>query len=78
MQSTSPFGDLDWVDIYKGVRGALIVFVGAFLVAGWDGINYMLETGDLNLSFLEFTRPALIAGASFVGEELRRIFRAYD
>lgn len=73
--SSSPFLRLNWTDIYKGLRGSLIVFVGAFLIGGWESLLAVLQTGDLGP--VEFGRPLLTAGASFVLEELRRFFREY-
>lgn len=74
----SPRFSLDFADVWKGLRGSLLVFIGAFVVGGLVEVNAQLEAGQLALGTFEILRPLLIAGASFLMEEARRFFRNYE
>ncbi len=53
MQSISPQFRLDWVDLYKSLRGWLVVFVGTF------GTIFL---GQLQMTFSSGTFPTDLSG----------------
>lgn len=77
MQSDSSFLRINWRDIYKGIRGALVVFIGAFLVGGVDEMRRLIASGDIDLGSLQVVQPVLVSLASFVVEEIRRLLTNY-
>jgi len=78
MESSSPLFRLNWVDIFKGLRGSLVVFAAAFTVGGLQEILAQLEAGAIDLGQVNFARDIAIAGASFLLEEARRYFKNYS
>jgi hypothetical protein len=53
------------------------VFIGAFLVGGLDEIRRLIASGEMDLGSLQIFQPVLVSLASFVLEEIRRLFTNY-
>jgi len=77
MKSTSSFLRLDWTDIYKGIRGALVVFLGAFVVGELDDMRRLITSGATGVASFQVGQPILVSLASFLLEEIRRLFTNY-
>ena len=75
MLSTSPLFNVNGVDLWKSVRGALVVLVSVFVLAGLEGILNLIQTG--NLGQFQLLQPVLISVMSAVVEMARRFFTNY-
>lgn len=73
--SSSPFGKINWTDLYKALRGSVLVFVAAFVLGGLEAVNSLVQTGDLGS--LDLARSVLISTFSFLLETARRYFTNY-
>lgn len=75
MISDSPRFSIGWADVYKGLRGAVLVAAAAFIIGGFEAIQELANTGSLG--DFEIMRTFLVGGTSFILEELRRYFKDY-
>ena len=78
MISTSERFKLNGTDIFKTLRGSLVVFASAFVIAGLQGVIAAIESGDFALGSLSILTPALVSGMSFILESTRRYFKSYE
>lgn len=76
--STSAWRSLNWTDIWKGLRGALIVFASVFAIGGLEALQNAFATGQIDLGPLDPMSALVASGMSFVLEEVRRFFTNYQ
>lgn len=74
--SSSPKFQLNWTDVLKVARGALIIAAGAFSIEFLTQIQTVLS-GQLDFGQLEFARPIATAGIASLIETARRFFTNY-
>lgn len=76
--SSSSRFQINVTDVYKAIRGALIVFLAAFVMGGLESVNGGIADGSLELGQFELVRPVLVSFVSFLLETTRRYFTAYS
>ena len=78
MQSSSSFLSLNATDLYKSLRGAVVVFAGLFVLGGLEAATNAIQEGTFDLGSLKILQPLLGSGMSFLLEAARRFFTNYS
>lgn len=82
MHSDSPFGRINWIDLWKTVRGGLVTFVGFVLVEGMIALQTNLQTcqdmpADCQFDFGNFSivLPSAVTLMGMAIELVRRLVK---
>ena len=83
MLSNSPRFALNFVDLYKAARGAVLVLASLFVLGGLENLLAWAQKGELcattlplasSLCNFDFAQQATIAVTTFLLESARRFF----
>jgi hypothetical protein len=74
--SSSPTGKLNWIDLYKSVRGGVVVFVATFGTIVVPQFQKLMESGAFDLTSIVIALK--VATVATVMELCRRYLTNYE